>query len=126
MKILIILLLSINTVYASNYTEVSRCFFIYAGIFEAAKETLNNPVFIYAQKRIAWATGYVQANKNNSTFIKVFDNNLTENKKSAAHIKSLMKNALHNKDVSLYKQAMNVARSCDKAIGLPSSDLPPP
>lgn len=105
---------------------VSRCFFVYAPIFEAGKDLQNQLIFIYGQKRIAWAGGYVQAKQKNLSFKRVFENNLPENKKNGLALKNRLTKAIKSADVNEYLAVMSIARQCDQRLGLPSNDIPLP
>lgn len=121
------LLFSFGLAYGAkpNYETVSRCFFIYAPIFETGRDLQIQPFVLYSQKRIAWATGYIQAQQNNIAFKKVFEDNLTSNKKNGTTLEETLKNAIRSGNTNAYFQVMNVARNCDLQLGLPSNEIPP-
>ena len=128
MTALAALALAANAALAADPTHgaISRCFFVYAKIFETARNLENTPVLIYGQKRLAWVGGYLQAQQNNPQFKSVFEGNLKANKQAGVAIGVRLTGAIRSGDVREYTAVMNIARECDKQLGLPTNDIPPP
>ena len=122
------LALASSAAFAADPTHgaISRCFFVYAQIFETAKKLDNAPVLIYGQKRLAWVGGYMQAQQNNPKFKSVFEGNLKGNKQAGVAIEARLTGAIRSGDAQEYIAVMNIARECDKQLGLPTNDIPPP
>lgn len=102
-----------------NDKLVSKCFFIYAGVLEAAETTNSAALFYYAQKRIGWAAGYLEAKKNDSVFQSVFDRDLEQNKSRAIQIRESIIKAIRNGDNASFTDVMQAAQRCDIQLGLP-------
>jgi hypothetical protein len=121
-------LLSVKVVYgAESYNEsISRCFFVYAPIFEVAKEIKSQELLIYAQKRFAFIAGYIKANQNSPEFKEVFEANLQVNKHKGKALQNRLKKEIQSEDSNAFNQVMNTARNCDKLLGLRSEDIPTP
>lgn len=109
-----------------KYSVLSRCFFIYAPIFETGKKLQNSAVFIYGQKRISWVGGYIQGQQNNPAFEAAFEHDLKINKKAGIDLDSRLAKAILTSNVEEYSAVMAVARECDKLLGLPTNDIPLP
>lgn len=106
-----------------NDELVIECFFIYASILEAAEMSNSNNLFYYAQKRIGWAGGYVQARESDGAFKELFENNLQKNKKQAIQIRSQMLSAINNRDERTFNEIMKYAQYCDRKLGLPVENV---
>lgn len=106
-----------------NDELVVECFFVYASIFEAAEASNSPHLFYYAQKRIGWAGGYVQAKENDDAFKELFKNNLQKNKKQANQLRSQMLSAISNRDEGVFIEVMNYAQYCDQELGLPTENV---
>lgn len=109
-----------------SHSTLSRCFFVYAPIFETAKKMESPVLFAYGQKRIAWVGGYVQGQQNNPQFKAVFERDLKANKQAGIALKSRLTRAFTAQDAREYSAVMAVARECDRSLGLPTNDIPPP
>jgi hypothetical protein len=123
-----VLALSANTAFAADSYQAifSRCFFVYAPIFQTARKLENAPVFIYAQKRFAFMMGYMQDKKDNPQFDKAFKQNHEANKQAGIVIENRLTQAIRLADVSEYVAVMNISKECDRQLGLPTNDIPPP
>ena len=119
-------LLSISVVYGAepNHETISRCFFVYAPIFEVGREIKNQELFIYGQKRFVYIADYMKA--NNPEFNKVFEANLQVNKQKGIALGNRLKKAIYSRDINAFIQIMNIARNCDMQLGLQSEDIPSP
>ncbi len=106
-----------------NDEQVVECFFVYAPLLEAAKNSGSAHLFYYAQKRIGWAGGYVQAKQNDASFNEIFQKNLNKNKQNAIHLRSRMISAIKNQDKGVFTEVINIAKACDQMIGLPSENI---
>jgi len=107
-----------------SYEEVSRCFFIYAAIFEVGRDHNKPQLFQFGQTRSSWAGGYVQANQNNQAFKRVFENNLAANKRTAIQILDSLPTAIANRNQSAFNAIINQAVVCDRSFGIRTSGLP--
>jgi hypothetical protein len=109
-----------------SYSTLSRCFFVYAPIFETAKKVENPALFAYGQKRLAWVSGYIQGQQSNPQFKAAFEKDLNTNKQAGIALEARLMRAFTTQDAREYSAVMSVARECDRSLGLPTSDIPPP
>lgn len=110
----------------TNDEQVVECFFVYAPLLEAAETSGSTHLFYYAQKRIGWAGGYMQAKKNDVAFKELFENNLKSNKQKAIRLQSRMVSAIKNQDEGVFTEIMNIANTCNQALGLSIEKVPFP
>jgi hypothetical protein len=122
------LALSVSSAFAADSYQItfSRCFFVYAPIFQTAQKFDNAPLFIYAQKRLAFMSSYLRDKGDNSQFKNIFERNLKVNKQAGLAIERRLTKAIRLVDTFEYVAVMNIAKECDKQLGLPTNDIPPP
>ena len=107
-----------------SYETVSRCFFVYAPITELGRDLPHAQLFQFGQPRIGWATGYIQANQNNSAFKLTFESSLETNKRMANQIDAMLRQAIQSRNQTQFAAALNRAVDCDRALGIRTGYLP--
>lgn len=109
---------------APTFDVISRCFFVYAPIFQVGRDRPHTELFQFGQPRVAWVGGYVQANRDNPTFKRVFEANLDANKRAGIKIEETLVQALNTGERGRFSWAINEAISCDKLVGIRTDFLP--
>jgi hypothetical protein len=107
-----------------SFEEISRCFWVYGSIFEAARDLSQPELFQFAQSRVAWVGGYIEANKSNAIFKKVFERDLQAHKRSAVHRYNSVRTAISSRNQSLFSSLIGEAISCDRQIGIKTGAIP--
>jgi hypothetical protein len=107
-----------------SFETISRCFFVYAPIFQVGRDVPHTELFQFGQVRVGYMGGYVQANKSNSHFKQVFEGNLSENKRAGIQLESSLKSAISSRNQSLFSSVINEAVACDRQIGIRTDFLP--
>ena len=112
--------------YASSpsYKVVSKCFFIYAPITETGRDMNIQSIFSYGQKRMSWIGGYIKANEKNSSFTKVFEDNIATNKKYAIILENKLRKSIKEKNAAEFNTIMSYSIGCDRTLGIKSTDVP--
>jgi hypothetical protein len=103
---------------------ISKCFFVYAAIYQVGRDYPHTELFQFGQVRVGWIGGYVQAIKSNTAAEQVFKTNLEANKQAGNQIKEVLESALNTGDQSRFSWAINQAISCDRSIGIKTGFLP--
>ena len=107
-----------------SYETVSRCFFVYAGIIEAGRDSQHSEVYSFAQSRVGWVGGYVQANQENQEFKQVFEAGLRANKQVGLQLKATLISAISSRNVQSFSIAIQEAAKCDRLIGIHTGSGP--
>lgn len=97
---------------------VSRCFFVYAPLYEAASQTGNERLRSYSLQRLMYVRGILDAGKNDPLLAKSFERNLAENKRRGIQIERRTIEAYRAGDVQQYNSQVAKAETCDKELGL--------
>lgn len=107
-----------------SFETISRCFFVYASIFEVGRDIPHTDLFHFGQVRVGYMGGYVQANKANPHFKQVFEGNLSANKRSAIDLENSLKTAISSRNQPVFTSVINEAVTCDRQIGIRTDFLP--
>ncbi len=107
-----------------SFEKISRCFFVYAPIFQVGRDTPHTELFHFGQVRVGYMGGYVQANKSNPHFKQVFERDLSTNKQFGIHLEGLLKAAIAARNQSLFSSVINEAVICDRSIGITTNSIP--
>jgi hypothetical protein len=107
-----------------SFETISRCFFVYAQIFEAGEKLTHQELFQFGQARIGWVGGYVQANQSNPEFKRIFDGNLAANKRAGLELGNSLMKAMASRNRLLFSAVINEAISCDRLIGISTNFIP--
>ena len=108
-----------------SFAEISRCFFIYGAIVEVGRDERKPQLFQFAQSRVGWVSGYMQANQNNQAFKAVFDSGLSRNKQEGVRILDSLPSIISRKDQTQFSAVISRAADCDKALGIRTAWIPP-
>lgn len=107
-----------------SFETISRCFFVYAPIFEAGQDIPHTELFHFGRVRVGYIGGYLQANKSNPYFKQVFEGNLSANKRAGIQLENSLKAAVFSRNQSLFSSVINEAVTCDRQIGIRTDFLP--
>lgn len=107
-----------------SFNTISRCFFVYAPIFQVGRDIQHTELFQFGQVRVGYMGGYVQANKLNPHFKQVFEGNLSANKRAGIKLEYTLKEAISSRNKQLFSSVINEAVNCDRQIGILTDFLP--
>ncbi len=79
---------------------------------------------MFAQSRVSWIGGYVQANKSNKAFEKIFNDNMEKNKQFGEEIENILLSAIQTQDEKKFDWIISQAAMCDKEIGIETKWVP--
>ena len=101
----------------SPYEVSSKCFFVYAPVFEVGRDTGGEKLKNYGQVRMAWISGYIQTNKSNAEFNEVFNRNLKINKAMGIALEERLRNALRSRTQKAFNSVLDEVTACDRQLG---------
>ena len=107
-----------------SYETVSRCFFVYAPITELGRDLPNAQLYQFGQPRLGWASGYLQANQNNTAFKQIFESSVEKNKRMAIQLENSLKQAVATRNQPQFSSVIEQAVACDRALGIRTTSIP--
>lgn len=98
--------------------SVSRCFFVYAPMYEVSAKTNDDKLRSYATQRLMYVRGVLESSMTDPLFKRVFEQNLSKNKGAGVRIEQGLMEAHRNGDAAQYNSEVSKASACDKELGL--------
>lgn len=97
---------------------VSRCFFIYAPIYEVGAKLHDGKLRSYATQRLMYVRGVIEASKSDLVFKRTFEGKLERNKAAAVLVEEDLLRAHKSKDAIRFNAVLAKASACDRELGL--------
>lgn len=98
--------------------SVSRCFFVYAPMYEVSGRINDILLRSYATQRLMYVRGVLEASKTDPLFKQIFENNLPRNKAAGMSIEEKLVEARRTGNTDGYNKEISRAAVCDKELGL--------
>jgi hypothetical protein len=102
-------------------TSISRCFFVYAPMYEVSAKLGDSKLRSYATQRMMYLRGIMESSQSDPVFKRVFEMNLAKNKSAGTRIEDSLIEANRNRDAERYNRTMSLATMCDQELGLQPS-----
>jgi hypothetical protein len=97
---------------------ISRCFFVYAPIYEVAGQTGDTKLRTYALQRLMYVRGLTESLRSDPVFERVFTENLSRNRSAGIAIERMLPQAIRAGDATSYNAQLDIAAECDRQFGL--------
>jgi len=91
---------------AAKYRDVSRCFFVYAALYESARKHARPELESYAIQRLMWVRGFMEALASDPGLKVVVEESIKENKVLAGSIDKKVSGAVESNTVHDYNEAV--------------------
>ena len=103
---------------ATRHASISRCFFVYAPLYEYALKYSDERLRAYALQRLMYVRGHLDSNKGDAEFNSIFQSNLDRNKQAGLLIEKYLVEARNTSNAGMYNAETRKGDACDVELRL--------
>lgn len=125
-ELALILFCCATTAQTSNRdAAISRCFFVYAPLYEVSLKHTDEKLKVYALQRLMYVRGHLDSHKDDPAFKKIFQSGLLQNKQAGVVIENQLTRAIVTSNIDAYNAEVRKGDTCDLELGLTKTPTSP-